>query len=185
MKQNDPIEKLFDSLKGEMDIEITPLGHQDRFLERLSGQAPSKTSSVRKLSWWRPLSIAASILLLLTAGIYFQSENNEKQGLAAVSEEMEETQSFFVTAINEELETLKSFESIEAKTLVEDTMKQLLVLEEEYENLKVDLTESGNDKRVIAAMIANFQSRIDLLQHVIETIENIEKLKANNNETTI
>jgi len=34
-------------------------------------------------------------------------------------------------------------------------------------------------------MITNFQNRIDLLQEVIKTIEEIKTLKANKNETTI
>ena len=51
--------------------------------------------------------------------------------------------------------------------------------------LKKDLVESGNDKRVIYAMITNFQNRIDLLQNVINTIEEIKTLKETENETTI
>lgn len=51
------------------------------------------------------------------------------------------------------------------------------LLEKNYENLKIDLKESGNDKRVIYAMISNFQSRIDLLENVLKTIENLKTLK--------
>ena len=98
---------------------------------------------------------------------------------------MEETQSFFTTVINEELETLKSFENEDTEILIHDTLGRLEALESEYDGLKIDLVNSGNDKRVISAMITNFQNRIDLLQEVIKTIEEIKTLKANKNETTI
>ena len=49
-------------------------------------------------------------------------------------------------------------------------------LETQYENLKNDLLESGQDKRVIYAMIDNFQNRIDLLEQVLEHIEATKKL---------
>ena len=98
---------------------------------------------------------------------------------------MKQTQSFFTTTINEELATLKSLTDPEAKNLVEDALKQIEILEDEYNGLKKDLAESGNDKRVIYAMISNFQNRIDLLEQVIEKIEEIKNLKAYRNETTI
>ena len=46
-----------------------------------------------------------------------------------------------------------------------------------------DLLESGNDKRVIHAMIQNFQQRIDLLSEVLEQIENIKSLNNQNYES--
>jgi uncharacterized protein YqiB (DUF1249 family) len=98
---------------------------------------------------------------------------------------MEKTQSFFITTINQEIETLKSFQDEDTKHLVQDALKRLEVLEKNYEKLKIDLVQSGNDKRVVAAMIANFQSRIDILEHVFTTMEEVKTLKANNNETTI
>ena len=98
---------------------------------------------------------------------------------------MEQTESFFVSTINAELRTLKSFESPETEALVKDALSQITILETQYEALKTDLVNSGNDQRVIHAMINNFQSRIDLLEQVIETIEQIKTLKANRDETTI
>ncbi|GAB5399385.1 MAG: hypothetical protein Aureis2KO_09700 [Aureisphaera sp.] len=187
MKQKDDIDLLFERLEGSFDLQDTPSGHQKRFLERLENndRTTAKTSERKVRSLWKPLSIAASILLLVTAGIFFQREETPVDGLASISPEMEETQSFFVTVINEELETLKSFENEDTKTLIDDTLARLQTLEVEYDSLKIDLVESGQDKRVISAMIANFQNRIELLQQVIETIEEIKTLKANRNETTI
>lgn len=187
MKQKDDIDLLFEKLNGSFDLQDTPDGHQKRFLERLENADTAEVSEKKTIgrSWWKPLSIAASILLLVSAGLFFQKDEPVEDGLASISPEMEQTQSFFVSAINQELETLKSFENEETKVLIDDTLERLQVLEDEYDFLKIDLVESGQDKRVIAAMISNFQNRIELLQQVIETIEEIKTLKANRNETTI
>ncbi|MEZ4875531.1 MAG: hypothetical protein R2793_08805 [Flavobacteriaceae bacterium] len=179
MKQKDHIETLFERLEGNFDLSETPTGHQQRFLEKLKAQQPQK----RSVSWWKHLSIAASIVLLLGIGFFALSQKDTTTDLASISPEMEKTQSFFITTINQEIETLKSFQDEDTKQLVADALQRLELLEESYEKLKLDLVESGNDRRVIAAMIANFQSRIDLLQQVYTTMEEIKTLKANTHET--
>ena len=169
--KNDKIDELFKRLEGSFDVHETPSQHQKRFLDKLNA---SEKSSVKRLNWWKPLSIAASIAVLVAIGSLFLKANPSELDLASVSPEMKQTQSFFTTTINEELSTLKSLTDPQAKSL-----------EEEYNGLKKDLAISGNDKRVIYAMISNFQNRIDLLEQVIEKIEEIKNLKAYRNETTI
>tara|TARA_R110000772_G_scaffold15899_7_gene45708 strand:+ start:453 stop:998 length:546 start_codon:yes stop_codon:yes gene_type:complete len=180
--KKDTIEELFNNLKGSFDIHETPSGHKERFLDKL---IEAEKPSVIKLNWWKPLSIAASIAVLIAVGSTFLNTNPSELDLASVSPEMMQTQSFFTSTINKELQTLKSLTSPEAKILVDDALKQIDILEKEYAGLKKDLVVSGNDKRVIYAMISNFQNRIDLLQQVIEKIEEIKNLKTNRDETTI
>jgi len=184
MKQKDSIDHLFERLEGTFDLNESPAEHQKRFLAKLEvNKAESKLKSRSIVAtWWKPLSIAASVLLLITAGLFIQNYEAEVDGLAGVSPKMEETQSFFTTVINEELENLKSFESEDTEILIHDTLADL---ESKYDRLKIDLVNSGNDKRVVSAMITNFQNRIELLQQVIKTIDDIKTLKANKNETTI
>ena len=180
--KKDIMDTLFESLEGNFDIHETPTGHQSRFLEKLQ-VVEKPRSKVR--NWVYPLTIAASIAALVVFGFLFQNEPVTQANLASVSPEMEQTESFFVSTINNELLTLKSFNTPETEALVKDALKQISTLEAKYEELKTDLVTSGNDKRVIYAMISNFQNRIDLLQQVIETIEQIKTLKANRDETTI
>ena len=189
MKKDD-IDTLFEQNRTDFDVHDTPQGHQKRFLAKLNVQTEadknaSEEKEVEKVNWWKPLSIAASVAVILAIGFLFQNTEAQASDLASVSPEMQKTQSFFTTAINKELQTLKSFESPETKELVDDALQQIEILEQEYNTLKTDLAESGNDKRVIYAMITNFQNRIDLLENVIKTIEEIKTLKANKNETTI
>jgi len=189
MKKDD-IDTLFEQNRTDFDVHDTPQGHQKRFLAKLNAKTQadknvSKEKNIEKVSWWKPLSIAATITVLLAIGFLFQNNKTQTSDLASVSPEMQKTQSFFNTAINKELKTLKNLKGTETKALVDDALQQMDVLEKEYKTLKTDLAESGNDKRVIYAMITNFQNRIDLLENVIKTIEEIKTLKANRNETTI
>jgi hypothetical protein len=187
MNQKDSIDRLFERLEGTFDTNESPADHQKRFLAKLeahNSDSKLESSPIFK-TWWKPLSIAASVLLLITAGIFIQNYEPEVGGLASVSPKMEETQSFFTTVINAELETLKSFENEDTELLIHDTLGRLADLESKYDRLKIDLVNSGNDNRVISAMITNFQNRIELLQQVTKTIEEIKTLKANKNETTI
>ncbi len=179
--KKDTIDTLFESLEGTFDVHETPDGHQKRFLDRLNAQQEAKPQR----NWWKPLSIAASIVVILGIGFSLMKSPQPSGELASVSPEMEQTQTFFVSAINNEIDKLKSFETPETKQLIDDALKQITNLEKEYQQLKIDLVESGNDKRVIYAMISNFQSRIDLLEHVVTIIEDFENLKMNENEITI
>ncbi len=181
MKKN-TIDRLYESLEGNFDVHQTPEGHQKRFLHRLN-VATAQTEKSR--NWWKPLSIAASIVVIIGLAFSMGGGVEEQADLASVSPEMEQTQTFFTTAINSEIQKLKSFESPETKALVDDALKQIDILETEYQQLRTDLVESGNDKRVIYAMIANFQNRIDLLEQVVAMVEDIKNLKLNENEITI
>jgi hypothetical protein len=182
------INNLFENLKEDFNIEDPKLGHQQRFLSKLNNQNETiieTPKSVRQL--WRPLiGVAASLVLLISVFIGIQ-QNSNSSDLASVSTEMATTQDFFTNVITSELEKLNSEESPEFQDLIVDALFQIKILEENYEQLKVDLTDSGNDKRVIFAMINNFQNRIDLLQNVVEQIDNLKQLNntQNENSTTI
>ncbi|MGB1308359.1 MAG: hypothetical protein ACPG6B_05580, partial [Oceanihabitans sp.] len=104
--------------------------------------------------------------------------------LASISPEMAETQNFFTTTIASELTKLEKETNPEAKILIQDAMLQIIRLEKQYTNLKEDLLESGDDKRVIYAIISNFQNRIDILQNTLKQIENIKQLKNNYHANT-
>ncbi len=182
--QKDKIDKLFENLKGEFDIDSPGQGHENRFLEKL--KTDDLASSIKKSSGfnWKPfLAIAASLVICFSVFIGVNNES-EVMDLASVSPELSETQDFFTATIETELKKLNQENSPLTKKIVKDALKHIESLEKEYENLKISLTENGNDQRVIYAMISNFQSRIDILNNVLEEIENIKQLNIITDETT-
>jgi len=181
--KKDTIDQLFENRNGEFDVHKTPEGHQHRFLNKLNTPQSKESKPSHYLK--RVIAIAAVLAVIVTISGLFINTNETTADLASVSPEMEQTQSFFTSTINNELKTLKGFNAPNTKVLVQDALKQLEILEDKYELLKRDLVDSGNDKRVIYAMISNFQSRIELLEHVINKIEEVKNLNTQKNENTI
>ncbi|WP_298316423.1 hypothetical protein [uncultured Aquimarina sp.] len=186
MKNEDEIEKLFERMENQLDVYEPSADHKIRFLEKLQKQNKVVALQPKKRNWVRPLAIAASIAILIgMISIAPILNTNDEADLASVSPQMEETQNFFTVAIKAQLEEIDKNSSAETTGLVEDAMKQLDKLESSYQILKKDLVESSNDKRVISAMIKNFQKRASLLEEVLEKINNVNKLKLSENETNI
>lgn len=177
--KKDNIEQLFDRLENQFDTKNPSHDHQAQFLQKLqSMQFPrekEKETPVRTLKWMKPLFIAASLLLLF--GIIFTTNTPaENIDLADVSPEMQQTQDFFTQTIEKELFTIQQEVTPETQKIVDNALDQLKNLEINYKALQKDLLDSGQDKRVIYAMIDNFQTRIDLLELVLEQIEATKKL---------
>ena len=186
MKADKDIEKLFEGL--DFDIAEPTPNHEDRFRDKLR-QRPQKQNQKHKgiISLWGPvMSIAATFLvalLLIQGGI--ANPFSTEQELANVSPEMKQTQEFYSSVIRAELASLQEQKTPITEAVIEDALAQLEVLENDYDNLKKDLGKSGQDKRVIYAMISNFQKRIDLLKTVLEKVNNINTLKNTNHEDNI
>ena len=177
--KKDNIDKLFGTLENDFDFHLPNSGHQQRFLEKLKQQDIIAESSKQKTNYWKPfLAVAASIVLCFSIFTVMQQQPEIKD-LASVSPELSRTQDFFTLAIQNELASLEAERSPETEELIDDALKQLHVLEVDYEQLKKDLTESGDDNRVIYAMISNFQNRIDVLKHVLENIEEVKAYNEN------
>jgi len=182
MNMND-VDDLFEHKKGDFDIYEPNANHEMRFFKKLDSQnnkvIPLTPKKNRKWGW--ATSIAASITLAL--GLITTQFDVNARDLANVSPKMEETQSFFISAIDMQLEKIDAISAPESKKLIEDAMTQLDKLENDYEGLKKDLLISGNDERVISSMIKNFQKRSDLLDNLLEQIQTLKTLKTTQNET--
>ncbi|RKS42724.1 hypothetical protein BC962_3182 [Gillisia mitskevichiae] len=186
--KDEELYKLF--INEDCDLEEPEIGHEDRFFEKLKESrnlnGKSGESNVRTL-WQSWIAIAASIVfIILIAGSLLNTNLLAKPAdLAAVSPEMKETQEFYAKAIRAELDKVKASKSPETKIIIDDALVQLERLDNEYKKLRVDLSDSGKDRRVIFAMVSNLQQRIDLLNTVLTQIEEIKELKNNKNESTI
>ncbi|NND88433.1 MAG: hypothetical protein HKM28_04205 [Flavobacteriaceae bacterium] len=188
--KNDDLHTVFKNMEGSFDLQDTPLGHRARFMERLRNASEEdveiETTPVRSITqhvWWKAVAMTAAVVAIMVIGFQYTPDRPQEADLASVSEEMRSTQSFFTTAINKEIETLKAFSTPQSEALVADALKKIDQLESEYNHLKKDLVTSGNDKRVVYAMISNFQTRIELLTQVVETLKNLEK--SNNYENLL
>lgn len=183
--KTDNLEELFQGL--DFDVAEPTAGHQQRFEEKLRGNSKKNLSSSGVIPLWLPwMTVAACFLLavIIFGNVYGPGSNNQGE-LASVSPEMAETQDFYASVIKKELYKLEQEKTPETEAIVLDALKQLEILENDYTRLKTDLVKSGQDQRVIYAMISNFQKRIDLLNQVLEKINNINTLKITPHENNL
>ena len=187
MKETNEIEKYLVNDQKQLDVFEPSNNHKARFMAKLEQQSNTVVQlNPKKRKWFVSWAVAASIVLIGTFSLLIvQSNSKQKAELASVSPKMESTQNFFSLAIQQQLEEINKNSSKETSQLVEDAMKQLEKLENNYEILKKDLVQSNNDKRVISAMINNFQNRASLLEGVLEKINTINTLKTSKNENNI
>ncbi|PCI11378.1 MAG: hypothetical protein COB73_02115 [Flavobacteriaceae bacterium] len=172
MKDN--FNQLFDK---DLDIAEPTIGHFDRFEKRLSN-----VSSTKKNSSWKWISVAASIVLLF--GVWLgQNLQSDRLELADVSPKMEETQTYFASVIKTEVQKINKQKTPENQKIIADAFLRMDNLETQYVKLTKELKESDADKRVIFAMISNFQQRIEILKNVLEQMDNLKQLKTIKNET--
>ncbi|HSI70552.1 MAG TPA: hypothetical protein VK941_09985 [Gillisia sp.] len=182
MKYKD-IDELFEGV--DFDVAEPAAGHKDRFLEKLKDQKPKATPGGKLRMLWNPImAVAAGLLLIimLSGNLLGSFSLTNSADLAGISPEMKETHQFYTTLIKTELARIEEAKTPETEALVNDALAQLEKLDRDYEKLKKDLKTSGEDKRVIFAMVSNLQQRIDLLNNVLTHIEDIKELKNPNNE---
>ncbi|MEO8933919.1 MAG: hypothetical protein ABI295_06385 [Xanthomarina sp.] len=186
--KTDNINTLFDNLKDVFDVDEPNSGHLKRFLDKLKDQKKDEIleETTVKFSktrfFWKPLIGITATLVLVFILTIANNQQNQVRDLANVSPEMQKTQSFFTSVISEELKLLENASNPETKMVISDALIQIKKLEVDYEALKIDLTKSGDDSRVIFAMIKNFQNRIDILQNTLKHIENMKQLKKMSHE---
>lgn len=182
MKHKYNFDNLFEELQGQFDIEEPNNGHQTRFLEKIREE--NDVTSKKSTTFWKPfLVIAASLVICLSVFGGLQ-RNNDATGLASVSPELSEAQDFFTSTIREELKKLDAERSPLTEHIIYEAERQLKTLEDDYAVLKDDLKQSDNDRRVISAMIDNFQNRIDILTNILDKIDDL-KYKQYDTENTL
>ncbi|GGI57762.1 hypothetical protein [Winogradskyella haliclonae] len=173
MSNKDNFDNLFEKLQGQFDHEEPNNGHETRFLEKLQAQKDVKKGNGFNSTWKPFLAIAASILICLSvfSGL---NNSNDVTDLASVSPELSEAQDFFTATITEELKKLDAERSPLTEHIIYEAERQLNTLEDDYIILKNELKQTGNDERIIYAMISNFQDRIDILKNILDKIEDLK-----------
>lgn len=171
--------------------EKMPENHQARFLEKLEDALPQKPVK-SKFNW---MQIAASVVVLLgmSFGVYkyFQppitvsSEGEiveekqdaiETKSLGDVSPGLKKVEDYYLASINLELSKIKP--TPETKDLFDGYLSQLKELDEEYQRLSQDLTESGPTELTVNALIDNLKLRLNLLYRLRSQLEQLNASEA-------
>lgn len=181
MKDN--LEQFIKDNRADFDREVPSL----KVWAAIDKEIGSEEKPVAKpRTLWRYAWIAASVTFLLATGtlIGLQLNNGTESEIASlgdVSTEYAEMEQHYQSQIKEKVAQLASYD--DNASIVDD----LSQVDEFMEELKQELQESpkGNEEKIINAMIDNYQTKLDILERVLERIQstNQENLKSEENET--
>ena len=168
--------------------------HALKFKDLLAQEMHQQKSKKNHLKW---LSIAASIVLLISIGIqWYPSKNTEKITeskqknlpskeitLGNISPEFQTIETYYTNSIKLELSQLDLSE--ENREIVDEYLLKISELTKEYKLLTQELNTKGVNDTTIDALIRNLQLRLQLLQRLKKQLEQLKNLNTQNNETQI
>ncbi|MFY0603290.1 MAG: hypothetical protein JXQ93_05040 [Flavobacteriaceae bacterium] len=153
--------------QNEFDVHEPHSGHLDRFEKRL------QNTKVKKKTSWQWMSVAASVILLIGFGLGTISTDG-RVDLRDISPKMSEVQTYFVNTIDQEIKEIESNRNLETEDLIEQALDDLEELEDQYQTFIKELSTNGQQRKIINAMIHNYQQRLDILQKTLEQIDLIK-----------
>ena len=156
--------------ENNFDFQEPHSGHLERFERKLN--QPKKVNRTS----WKWLSLAASVVLVLGFWLGNNHQNN-KIDIAKANPSVEEIQNYFIATINDELKTIESNRSLETETIIEEALNDLEDLEESYIILTTKLSLATNRKKIIKAMIKNYEERLKILDNLLLEIDQIKNPK--------
>ena len=195
MKETDYIEELIAQNIEALNDNEPMEDHFARFEEKLKAQHKR-----RSISWNMVLKVAAVVVFVFLATnqafIYFSpnsqglipnASQNTDVTLASVSPEYEEVEFYYTTSIKSGLNQWNALSeegliSDEEETMMQSELKEF---ERLYENLQSDLAANPNDERVINAMLEFYQTKLSLINMIVNKLEDVKQQKNNHNETSM
>ena len=87
--------------------------------------------------------------------------------------------------INNEIKTLEKNRSLETEKIIENALEELEELEDDYKTFVRELSKNGSQRRVIGAMIKNYQRRLGILESTLKQIDLIKNPNIPENEIYI
>jgi len=163
---------IIESNREIFDAEEPDKGHFERFRNKLENQ-PVK---VRLLRTW--LAIAVVIIVLLATNqirIYIQAIDSQSETLLANNNEYSEAEFYFASSTQEGIDKLKSFSekgiiSEQEQAIIKNEM---LEFQKTFKTLQKELKMNPEDERIINAIIETYQTRLNIINMIIDTLEEV------------
>lgn len=185
-----------DSLKTykEENIELS-VNHSNKFEALLGKELHQEKPKNKNFKW---LSIAASIVLLLSLGLKFypttniepdlnvntvSSSKDEGISLGSISPEFETIEKYYKNSIDLEISQLELTD--ENKDIVDGYLLKIAELTKEYKSLTLELNKNGINDATIDALISNLQLRLQLLKRLKKQLKEFKNLNKIQNDTQI
>lgn len=189
MAEQDKLKEFVNQNRNDFDFHEPP----NLNFGKVNKEANIKKSDTRLVPLKAVLQIAAVITIIacISGGVYINSlrtktnvneiainESTEDFQLSSVSNEMAETENYYIQQVN-----IKQ-KQIENLGFSEDIKDELNLLDEEFNNLKNELGKGFDNEIIIEKMIMNYQLKLDLLEQILSSINTVndKPLKKEDNE---
>ncbi|MCS6969019.1 MAG: hypothetical protein RMJ44_06425 [Cytophagales bacterium] len=153
--------------RKEMDVFQAPEFLWERIAAQLDRQEKTRQY------WWKNayVRIAASIVLILVSATFlvlYQRQLTSENTLQAAYPELKQAEAYFKPIIAAKM---RRIEQIGDKDLLNLLLEDLALLEKDYQTLAKDLQDHADNRQIIQAMIANYRSRLQLLERILNQLE--------------
>ncbi|OFX16775.1 MAG: hypothetical protein A2033_09515 [Bacteroidetes bacterium GWA2_31_9] len=151
----------------------------------------SNTADKRNFSKYTWLSIAASILVIISVSIFYYTINNQNtvNKISAsidstqydLPTEIQEAEVFYTTLINKKMIELGSIENSDSE-LMSDVNSDFSQLDSIYKDLKKELNSNVANEELLEAMIQNYRTKLSILEELLTTIQSKNIAQNENNK---
>jgi len=168
--------------------------HSQKF-EKLLMQKMHREKPKKKHYTW--LSIAASVVLLISLAIKFYPTHNitpnltgteiesaqKEISLGSISPEFNTIETYYTNSINLTISELEITEN--NKEVLEGYLNKIAELTQEYKSLTKELNTKGVNDATIDALMSNLQLRLQLLQRLKKQLKQLNNLNTKQHETQV
>jgi hypothetical protein len=164
------------------DTEEPSAGHMERFAQKLA----QKHKASSRFSFGYILKAAAITLLIVLSGLWvyehtpYSEPRVEINSLSDISPEYQEVEQYYVTTVNNKYDEIRQF-NFEDKKQQKMLLQELEAMDSIYDELRRDLQANPGDERVINAMIQHYQTKVEVMNQIIDQLQNVKHVKTENN----
>jgi len=155
--------------ENPFDLFEPPAGHRERFMRKLEQRLPERTPWHWRLEW-----VAAAVLII--GGFLFLQDGRWDKITGKAWPGIQQKQEKLTSYVMEQFTDWDNFETPEAREIMLETRKQILLLDEEFKKLEKEFQRTGN-RFVLEAMIDNVNRKKQLLETMQKKLMQVEKLK--------
>lgn len=185
MSNDSNLKQLLNNQTNKFDVEQPNIAHRARFIEKLT--LSNKLNKKKKNNSLRYLNIAAAVLICLGIIRIFNSNHNAKfPAKNPITEnpleDINNAKFHLEGVVSLALAKVELERSPITATIIDEALSQIQFLETEQHKLQEQL-KTNYDKRIIKALVDNFQYRINLLENVMHQIKITKEINHENHET--
>jgi hypothetical protein len=177
----DNLENLIKNYREEIQNDFPPEGHFERFEMKLK-----KRNSFHPNYWIGFLSGIAAVLII--GFIFFsrqEKQDNSIVTLSSISKQYAEVEFFYTSTINNQTIKLNDLtRNLEKEDpSLETIANELKEYDRTFQQICSELKASPNDERVISAMISYYQTKLEIINRILNELEN-KQVKSKSHENT-